>query len=163
MPKLNLTKRQTKKNNDHPKNDDSNDDQSETTKPGITRISLVSKSITDDKKPRGRTRLIDKLETPAARQKRTGNETTFSLVDKNRPDEIQLPMRQSTCIVCLKINKSLFNQIFSHDGKSDRHSESLDPFKTHEESISNMSAELQMELSQDKTLDVPQIYVNIRV
>lgn len=172
MPKLNLTKRRTKK-----EDEDQNDEDQQVIKlkskktkattqksGGITKVSLVSKSITQNEQPRIKTRLVDKLETPAARQKRTlkekptGGGSTFSLVDRRASQEVQVPMRQSTCIVCLKINKSLFNQIFKKDGKTNIRGEHVDPFKTHEESISNMSAELQMELSQDKTLDVPQIY-----
>lgn len=64
--------------------------------------------------------------------------------------------RQNTFIVCLKINKSLFNQIFKRSGGGNNINGKgmLDPFN--EDSI--MSAELQMELSQDKTLDVPEIW-----
>lgn len=80
--------------------------------------------------------------------------------------------RQNTCIVCLKINKSLFNQIFqvgdtnknidgktttSFGSKSKLHGKRLDT-SSPDESISNMSVEMQMELSQDKTLDIPDIY-----
>ena len=148
MPKLNLTRKKA-----HSKDT-----------PGLTRISLVSRSIThDDDREKKRQTIANKLETPATRQKNLeqleqptprSSLNTFSLV---RRDSATKSKSNSTFIVCLKINKVLFNQIFKKD-KNEKLTTSTDPFKTHEESVSNVSAELQMELSQDKTLDVPEIY-----
>jgi hypothetical protein len=115
-------------------------------------------------------KLTDKIETPLARQKKLqmaesnkesistrSATTTFSIVSEQQQQSAPTnkQMRQNTFIVCLKINKSLFNQIFKKpNGVETRKQNMMDPFN--EDSV--MSAELQMELSQDKTLDVPEIW-----
>jgi len=158
----------------------------------LTRISIVSQSITNpvsNDQPIEKTvtlltsitnlpkvtKLSDRLETQASRQRKSQlnadvTEKTFSLIDRVNDTSItnehdKEPIRQNTCIVCLKINKSLFNQIFNDNTKA--HSSTnktkiqnkMDPlFTGPEESNGNLSAELQMELSHDKTLNVPEIY-----
>lgn len=162
MPKINLTRKTSDEGSSRPKEDSST----------LTRISLVSQTISQTAGDTSR-KLSERLETPAARQRNLSRlqaetaDKTFSLVNRQQQPNDSLPIRQNTCIVCLKVNKALFQQIFSSDGNSTAgknnnstyyHPGNSDFFQGPEESITNYSAELQMELSQDKTLDVPEIY-----
>lgn len=109
------------------------------------------------------TRLCDKLETPAisSRKKKftldtakNTREKTFSLVNKKKSAMSDLPLKHNSCIVCLKVNKTLFNQIFSTK-KQKNYGETVRPL---EESTTNISDTMTYELSQDKTLNIPDIY-----
>ena len=153
----------------------------------ITRISIVSQSISSSlpvtEMPTTTTKLhmqqipinsstqpklSERLETQASRQKKTQmsnqetKEKTFSIVDRNNEivdNPEQQPIRQNTCIVCLKINKSLFQQIFSSEKSSNPNVNEKNQYMVGpEESTGHKSVELQMELSNDKTLNVPEIY-----
>lgn len=156
----------------------------------LTRISIVSQSISTPQHEQSQsqhqlndgmtkseiplTKLSDRLETQISRQRKSQfnndvNEKTFSLIDRvsettaTQESHNEQPIRQNTCIVCLKINKSLFQQIFnavdikSLDNKKNP-SKIDNMFISPDESNGNLSAELQMELSHDKTLNVPEIY-----
>ena len=108
---------------------------------------------TSDKTKKASTRLCDKLETPAStsRKKKFSlqSEQTFSLVSKPKKNEMSI--KHNPCIVCLKVNKTLFNQIFNQPK-----SENLD------DTVTTFSDTMNYELSHDKTLEIPEIHQTTR-
>lgn len=106
------------------------------------------------------TRLCEKLETPAHSTRKNkltldanNREKTFSLVNKRKTTRAELPLKHNSCIVCLKVNKTLFSQIFSDEKRKTP----INPLGRNLEESTN-SFSLNYELSQDKTLNIPEIY-----
>jgi hypothetical protein len=87
------------------------------------------------------------------------NENSISVIKKRATGD-SLPIRHSSCIVCLKINKTLFHQIFNESGK-EKKTDTMgnvvrDPYNNVDGS--SISDTMNYELTQDKTINIPELY-----
>lgn len=88
-------------------------------------------------------------------KKSSGN--SISVIKKKSAGDV-LPIRHSSCIICLKINKTLFNQIFNdHSGVGELGDNRIkDPYNAVDGS--SISDTLNYELIQDKTINIADMY-----
>lgn len=124
-------------------------------------MSITKKTVKNPQKTTSS--LYEKLETPKINfttQKKTGivNNVTgnnFSVCSNNlNSNTIDIPLKRNNFIVRLKVNKTLYQQIFqSQNGDIKKSIVEPDGFDT----ISNIS-EISFEISKEKNIEIPEIY-----